>query len=1114
MLQRHVEGLLLKLFQQHALKQLKEAIELRLTHRELYEHIGIKPPKGVILYGKPRTDKTLLAKVRQKLKDYGIEGVERITLIDDPQHEGLSRGFAFIDFSEPLNLPPHWDEDIVREHLKSYGVIERVMLARNMSLLMTVKQEEFSPNDENDDAGVSEEDDKDVAEGEDRGSSDVVESVELQEPEVDEKDNMEAEEEPVKDKEADMEKEEVDEKENKAANDEEADKVQEMNIEKAEVNENENKVNSDEEPFKLQEPSMEVGKDNLMLTNGIVLWKKRKRLRQKLLRIKLSWRISRFTWVFFLATKDETSGILKSFITGIENLVDHKVKVISTPNVVGSGSDWLFAIDALTRTMNYEPIVAGIQSNGFAGTKESDNAGQVRKETEPIKDYILPPLWTDDLPFSQNPKSSHDNESKPSSNDGKKEDVSIFDFSNDNEDDGAVFDMNNLDTIVQVSPIPTTRIHKDHPLDQVFMNKKDERGIVIRNKERLVSQGYTQEERINYDEVFVPVARIEGIMLFLAYASFKDFVVYQMDVKSAFLYGKIEKEVAWYETLSTYTLENGFQRGKIDKTLFIKSFKGDILLVQGYVDDIIFCLTKKELCIAFEKLMHEKFQMSYMGELTFLLGLQEQQKKDGISISQDKYVAEILKKFGFTEVKTASTPMETQKSLLKDEDGEEVDVHMYRSMIGSLMYLTSSRPDIMFAACACARYQVNPKVSHLHAVKWIFSDYAGASLDRKSTTGEAEYVAASSCCRQVLWIQNQLLDYGKPKRKDTQIPQSSDPIENVADEAIHKELGDSLVRAATTASSLEAEQDSGNINKTQSKATPNESSSLGTTSGGGPGCQETMGDTIAQTRFESVSKHSNDSLLARGNTLQSDEDRLKLDELVVLCTTLQNRVLDLEQTKTSQHNEIASLKRRVKKLEKKDRSRTHRLKRLYKVGLTDRVESSDDKESLGEDASKQGRIDAIDADEEITLVSVHDMNVSSGEEVAEEVVEVINTTKLIIDADLVSVVGDIVSAASAATTVSAATTTTATITTVDDITLAQALEELKSNNHKTKVNAEFDEEERLAREKAEKEEEANIALIETWDDIQAKIDVDHQLAERMQAQEQEELSIEEKGYII
>ncbi|GKC75201.1 putative ribonuclease H-like domain-containing protein [Tanacetum coccineum] len=242
-----------------------------------------------------------------------------------------------------------------------------------------------------------------------------------------------------------------------------------------------------------------------------------------------------------------------------------------------------------------------------------------------------------------------------------------------------------------------------------------------------------------------------------------------------------------------------YKRGKIDKTLFIRRVKSDILLVQVYVDDIIFGSTKKSLCIEFEKMMHKKFQMSSMGELTFFLGLQVKQKEDGIFISQDKYVTEILKKFGFTDVKTASTPMETHKPLLKDADGEDVDEHLYRSMIGSLMYLTSSRPDIMFAVCACARYQVNPKVSHLHAVKRIFrylkgqpklglwypkdspfdlvaytdSDYAGASLDRKSTTGgcqflgyrliswqckkhtvvpnfttKAEYIAASNCCGQ------------------------------------------------------------------------------------------------------------------------------------------------------------------------------------------------------------------------------------------------------------------------------------------------------------------------------------------------------------------------------
>ncbi|GKF74539.1 putative ribonuclease H-like domain-containing protein, partial [Tanacetum coccineum] len=139
---------------------------------------------------------------------------------------------------------------------------------------------------------------------------------------------------------------------------------------------------------------------------------------------------------------------------------------------------------------------------------------------------------------------------------------------------------------------------------------------------------------------------------------------------------------AWYETLSTYLLDNGFQRGKIDKTLFIRKDKCDILLVQVYVDDIIFGSTKKLLCTKFEKMMHKKFQMSSTGELTFFLGLQLKQKNDGIFISQDKYVTEILKKFSFTDVKIASTPMETQKLLLKDKDGEEVDVHLYRSMIG------------------------------------------------------------------------------------------------------------------------------------------------------------------------------------------------------------------------------------------------------------------------------------------------------------------------------------------------------------------------------------------------------------------------------------------------
>ncbi|GJQ97350.1 putative ribonuclease H-like domain-containing protein [Tanacetum coccineum] len=377
----------------------------------------------------------------------------------------------------------------------------------------------------------------------------------------------------------------------------------------------------------------------------------------------------------------------------------------------------------------------------------------------------------------------------------------------------------------------------------VYRNKKDERGVVVRNKARLVAQGHRQEEGIDYDEVFAPVARLEAIRLFLAFASYMGFIVYQMDVKSAFLYGTIEEEVyvsqppgfvdpdypkrvykvvkalyglhqaprAWYATLSNFLEKHGYRRGTIDKTLFIKKDKKDIILVQIYVDDIIFGSTKKSWSDEFEALMKGRFQMSAMGELTFFLGLQVKQSHDGIFISQDKYVAEILKKFDFESVKSAITPMETKAPLAQDEGGPDVDLHLYRSMIGCLMYLTASRPDIMYAVCACSRFQVTPKVSHLYAVKRIFkyikgkpklglwyprespldlvaysdSDYAAANLDRKSTTGgcqflgrrliswqckkqtivatsttEAEYVAAASCCGQVLWLQNQLLDYG------------------------------------------------------------------------------------------------------------------------------------------------------------------------------------------------------------------------------------------------------------------------------------------------------------------------------------------------------------------
>nr|GEU70719.1 hypothetical protein [Tanacetum cinerariifolium] len=311
-------------------------------------------------------------------------------------------------------------------------------------------------------------------------------------------------------------------------------------------------------------------------------------------------------------------------------------------------------------------------------------------------------------------------------------------YADDEEDFDAEADFTNLETTITVSPIPTTKVHKVHPVTQIIGDlssatqtrsitrvAKDQVGASsiqdteVRNKARLVAQGHTQEEGIDYEEVFPSVAKIEAIRLFLAYTSFMGFMMYQMDVKSDFLYGTIEEEVYVCQPSGFEDPDHPDKRGKIDQTLFIERQKGDILLVQIYVDDIIFGCTNKELRKAF-KLMKDKFQMSSMGELTFFLGLQVKQKPNGIFISQDKYVAEILRKFGLTDAKSASTPIDTEKPLLKDLDGKDVDVYTYKSMIGSLMYLTSSRPDIMLVFYACARFQVTPDASHLHAVKRIF----------------------------------------------------------------------------------------------------------------------------------------------------------------------------------------------------------------------------------------------------------------------------------------------------------------------------------------------------------------------------------------------------------
>nr|GEW09140.1 ribonuclease H-like domain-containing protein [Tanacetum cinerariifolium] len=404
------------------------------------------------------------------------------------------------------------------------------------------------------------------------------------------------------------------------------------------------------------------------------------------------------------------------------------VTILNTLDPLGIRPKWLFDIDTLTKSINYQPVVAGNQPNDNVGIKENLDVGKVEKETakrdDKGKSHVDLPIGVRDLrvefeEFSFNSTNrvnavsthvtavgSNSTNSTNSFNTASPSDIAVslnfgiarkylfvdpskyhddpdmpeledIVYSDDEEDVSAEADLSNLEINIPVSPIPTTRVHKDYHVNQiigdlnsglgtsrlpkgkraiglkwVFRNKKDEREIVIRNTTRLVIQGHTQEEGIDYAEVFAPVARIEAIRLFLAYASFMGFMVYQMDVKSAFLYGTIEQEVYVCQPL-------GFKD-------------------PDYPD--------KEPCKAFEKLMKDKFQMSSMGELTFFLGLQVKQNDDGIFISQDKYVAEILRKFSFTDVKSVNTPIETENHLLKDPDGKDVDVYIYRHFITAVSY--------------------------------------------------------------------------------------------------------------------------------------------------------------------------------------------------------------------------------------------------------------------------------------------------------------------------------------------------------------------------------------------------------------------------------------------
>nr|GEX17061.1 hypothetical protein [Tanacetum cinerariifolium] len=410
-------------------------------------------------------------------------------------------------------------------------------------------------------------------------------------------------------------------------------------------------------------------------------------------------------------------------------------------------------------------------------------------------------------------------------------------------------DSSNMHTFYQHHPFEH-RWTKDHPLEQVignpsqseelhqfdrldvwelvdrplckniinmkwlWKNKRDEENTVIKNKSRLVAKGYAQKEGVDFEESFAPVARLEAVRLFIAYAAHKSFTVYQMDVKTIFLYGPLKEKVYVNQPdgfVDPYHPDKVYRLKKALYGLKQALRAGDILLVQIYVDDIIFGSTNPKLSKQFEKLMHYKFEMSMMGELKFFLRIQIHQSPRGIFINQAKYAQEILIKHGMTSCDSIGTPM-AMKHLDADLSGTPVDQTKYQSMVGSLMYLTASRPDIMHATCYCARYQAKTTEKHLTTVKQIFrylkdtihmglwypkdtgfeltafsdADHAGCLDSRKSTSGgiqflggdklvswsskkqdctsmssaEAEYVSLSACCAQVLWMRTQLTDYG------------------------------------------------------------------------------------------------------------------------------------------------------------------------------------------------------------------------------------------------------------------------------------------------------------------------------------------------------------------
>ncbi|GJR41017.1 retrovirus-related pol polyprotein from transposon TNT 1-94 [Tanacetum coccineum] len=576
---------------------------------------------------------------------------------------------------------------------------------------------------------------------------------------------------------------------------------------------------------------------------------------------------SRFTWVKFLRSKDEALDFIIKFLKMIQLRLKVPVRRIRTDN----GTE--FVNQTLCEYYEKLTTMASEHSSSRPALYEMTPAiislGLVSNPS-PSTPFV-PPLRTDwDMLFQPlfdellNPPPSVDHPSPKvvapiDEVAAPVPDVSTGSPSSTIVDQDAPSPSNSQTTPDTQPPvIPNDVEEGNHDIEVAHMGNDPYFGIPIpevpsnqsssyqsetRRTGRYIARGYRQEEGIDFEESFAPVARLEAIRIFLAFAAHMNMVIYQMDVKTAFLNGNLREEVyvsqpdgfvdpdkpnhvyklkkalyglkqaprAWYDMLSSFLISNDFSKGSVDPTLFIRREGNDLILVQIYVDDIIFAASTPELCDLFAKIMCSKFKMSMMGKISFFLGLQISQSPRGIFINQSKYALESLKKYGYESCDPVDTPMVEKSKLDEDKEGKAVDPSHYRGMIGTLLYLTASRPDLQFAICMCARYQARPTEKHLNAVKRIFrylkgtvhrglwypkdssfaltafadADHAGCQDTRHSTSGsiqllgdrlvswsskrqksaaisstEAEYIALSGCCAQVLWMRSQLTDYG------------------------------------------------------------------------------------------------------------------------------------------------------------------------------------------------------------------------------------------------------------------------------------------------------------------------------------------------------------------